>query len=110
MSGSYSKLHHDRRGNVLVLTAALMIVVFSMMAFAIDLGFLEVAKTELQRSADASAVAAAWELVRSEASSSTDMTTQISSARAKATQFAAANPVLTLSPIVDGNISNSSGG
>ncbi len=99
-----------RRGNVLVLTAALMVVVLSMVAFAVDLGYLEVAKTELQRTADASAIAAAWELIRSETTSSTDMTAQISSARAKATQFAAANPVLTLAPSVDSNSGNSAGG
>jgi len=47
------------RGNVLVLTLLLMVVMIGMLAFAIDLGCLVHARTELQRTADASALAAA---------------------------------------------------
>ena len=48
-----------RRGNVLVLTLLLMVVMIGMLAFAIDLGCLVHARTELQRTADACALAAA---------------------------------------------------
>jgi Flp pilus assembly protein TadG len=100
----------NRRGNVLVLTAFMMIVFFVMIAYAVDIGYLNTAKVELQRTADSAAMAAAWELVASEASPSGGMTTQIANARAKAVQFAAANPVLTVAPALDLNTSNSSSG
>ncbi|HUT95072.1 MAG TPA: TadG family pilus assembly protein [Thermoguttaceae bacterium] len=48
-----------RRGSVLVLTLLLMVVMIGMLAFAIDLGCLVHARTDLQRTADASALAAA---------------------------------------------------
>ena len=51
-----------RRGNVLVLTILLMVVMIGMLAYAIDLGCLVHARTELQRTADASALAAAAKL------------------------------------------------
>jgi Flp pilus assembly protein TadG len=100
----------SRRGNVLVLTAALLIVIFAVIAFAVDIGYMQVAKAELQRTADAAAIAAAWELVKSESSTSDDTSLQFSNARSKAIQFAAANPVLTTAAIVDGNQSNSTTG
>ncbi|MEE9602910.1 MAG: TadE/TadG family type IV pilus assembly protein, partial [Thermoguttaceae bacterium] len=55
--GSFS-----RRGNVLVLTALMMIVLFGMLAFAVDLGYILHARTELQRTADACVLAAAGHL------------------------------------------------
>ena len=51
-----------RRGSVLVLTALLMIVLFGMLAFAVDTGWILHARTELQRTADACALAAAARL------------------------------------------------
>jgi Flp pilus assembly protein TadG len=48
-----------RRGTVLVLTTLLMVAVIGMLAFAIDLGYIVHARTALQRTADASALAAA---------------------------------------------------
>lgn len=110
MTRVHRNIGHERRGTVAVLTAVLMIALFAMIAFAIDLGYMEVAKTELQRTADSAAIAAAWELIRSETASSADMSVQISNARTKAKQFAAANLVLTLAPALDNNTSNSSSG
>src|SRR6476659_1098740 len=52
-----------RRGNVIVLTAFLMVGMMAMIAFAVDLGYLYNARTEMQRAADASAIAACWELI-----------------------------------------------
>ena len=46
-----------RRGAVLVLIAVAMIPIFAMMAFAIDLGMLTVAQTQLRDAADAAALA-----------------------------------------------------
>ena len=51
-----------RHGNVLVLTALLQIVLFAMVAFAIDVGYVVHARTELQRTADACALGAAMKL------------------------------------------------
>ena len=53
----------QRRGNVLVLTVFMMMAIFALLACAIDLGYLEVVHTELQRTADSAAIAAAWELI-----------------------------------------------
>lgn len=53
---------HARRGNVLVLTAFLMLVLLAMLAFSIDLGYVFTVRNQLQAAADASALAAASRL------------------------------------------------
>src|SRR5262245_35399537 len=57
---------HRRNGNILVMTALLMMTLMALLAFAIDLGYLYAVRTELQRSADSAAIAAAWELIDKE--------------------------------------------
>lgn len=51
-----------RRGNVLVLSALMMVALFGMLAFAVDTGFVLHMRTEMQRTADACALAAAEKL------------------------------------------------
>ena len=51
-----------RRGNVVILSVTLLAVMMGMVAFAVDLGYISHARTELQRSADAAALAAATRL------------------------------------------------
>jgi Flp pilus assembly protein TadG len=51
-----------RRGNIVVLSAFLIVAMLAMAAFAVDLGYIADAKNELQRSADAGALAAAARL------------------------------------------------
>jgi Flp pilus assembly protein TadG len=51
-----------RRGNIVVLSAFLLVAMMAMAAFAVDLGYIADAKNELQRSADAGALAAAARL------------------------------------------------
>src|SRR5688500_5787603 len=51
-----------RQGNIVVLSAFLLAAMVAMAAFAVDLGYIADAKNELQRSADASALAAAARL------------------------------------------------
>jgi len=51
-----------RRGSILVLAAFLLVVVFAMVAFAVDVGYIVHVDTELQRTADASALAAVQHL------------------------------------------------
>jgi len=52
----------QRSGNVLVFASVLMVALFAAIAFAVDLGYLYVVRSELQRTADATALAAAWQL------------------------------------------------
>jgi Flp pilus assembly protein TadG len=88
-----------RRGNILVMTAFMMIGMIAVLAFSIDLGYLYVAKTELQRSADAAAMAAAWELLDEQAVFGAESpTTTENRARATAATFAAHNPILMQQP------------
>jgi Flp pilus assembly protein TadG/cytoskeletal protein CcmA (bactofilin family) len=54
--------HPIRRGNVVVFVAVILAVLMAMVAFAIDIGYILHARTELQRTADACALAAATEL------------------------------------------------
>jgi Putative Flp pilus-assembly TadE/G-like len=56
------KSRPQRRGNVVVLSAFLMMALMAMVAFAVDIGYIAEAHTQLQRSADASALAAACKL------------------------------------------------
>lgn len=51
-----------RRGAIFVLSAFLLIVAFAFAAFAIDLGYITLTRGELQKSADAAALAAVIEL------------------------------------------------
>ncbi|MCE5269362.1 MAG: VWA domain-containing protein [Planctomycetaceae bacterium] len=48
-----------RRGAVAILAAFLMVVLFMMVAYAIDLGYVTMVRTQLQTAADAAALAAA---------------------------------------------------
>ncbi len=52
----------QRQGSILVLAAAMMVMIFAMTAFAVDLGYLSMTKTQLQSASDSSALAAALEL------------------------------------------------
>lgn len=49
----------QRRGVILLLTAVLMVILLGMLAFSVDLGYVLVAKTQLQTAADSAALAAA---------------------------------------------------
>ena len=94
----------DRRGNVLVLTAFMLIGMVGFMAFAIDLGYLATARSELQKSADAAAIAAAWDLI--ENGGTVNLADNITAARNSAVQYASLNRVCSKSPYVDGNAGN----
>jgi len=88
-----------RKGNILVLTAFMMVLLFGLLAFAVDLGYLHVARTELQRSADAAAMAAAWELIDEDALFGYgDAENTAEAARATAAAYALLNRVTTQSP------------
>lgn len=52
-----------RPGVILVLTALLLIFMLAMVALAVDLGYIAMSRTELQKSVDSAALAAAGEMV-----------------------------------------------
>ncbi len=84
------------------LVALLMIVLLGMAALTIDLGMLYVTRGELQRTADAAASAAAWELLDQDRLKGTPyMEEEIAAARAAAAATGAKNNVLGGSPTVD---------
>lgn len=91
--------HKRRAGNVLVLTALMMTLMFAFLAFAVDLGYLTVARTELQRSADAASIAATWDLLNEDAlRQEVDPTALVYAARATASQYANANTIINAGP------------
>jgi hypothetical protein len=59
MKRSTSKSRENRRGVIAVLAAVLFIVMLGMVAFAVDLGYKTMIKTQLQAAADSAALAAA---------------------------------------------------
>jgi Flp pilus assembly protein TadG len=79
-----------RRGNILVLSALLMVGFFGFLAFAVDLGYLSVVRAELQGCADAAAIAGAGALLAERASTSNGNTAQ-QAAVAAAISYAAHN-------------------
>ena len=105
------KSRRSRRGVILPLTACLLVFLVMLVAFAIDIGYIQVAKVQLQQSADAAAMAAAAELIDDEAlSGAGGLTDEIVSARTRAVQYAALNKVCQSAPAVDLNSGNDSSG
>lgn len=89
----------DRAGNISVFAALLTIVFAAMVAFAVDLGYLNNSKTELQRTADAAALASASDLIyKGLPGTPVDLTTGIASAQTDAVAYARRNPICSSSP------------
>jgi Flp pilus assembly protein TadG len=89
----------QKKGSILVLTAILMVVSFAILAFAVDLGFLSMVRTQLQRTADASALAATQRLLDGViVTNNSNYPYTISSARSTATEYARMNKVLNSEP------------
>lgn len=53
---------HNRRGNIVVLSAGLIVGIMGFTAFAVDIGYIAVTKSQLQVATDGAALAAAWQL------------------------------------------------
>jgi hypothetical protein len=83
----------QRKGAVLFLTVLLMLVMIGMMAFAVDIGYYMVAKTQMQRAADSAAIAAAWELIDWNSSQATPQSQLLVLAKDKAKEYTASNLV-----------------
>lgn len=102
-----SKNGRRRRGNVLLLTLFLLVGLFAILALSVDVGYVLVSQTQLQRTADSAAIAACWELVDEDVVADDQV-------RTVARQFAGLNPVLSDAPnladddVVTGYITNPS--
>jgi hypothetical protein len=94
-----------RRGVIAVMTAVLAIVLVAMVAFSVDIGYVLTAKEELQRTADAAALAACWEYGNflAHGFEPPDAATM---ARLTASEYAALNSVTGDAAYVDTNSGN----
>lgn len=98
-----------RRGNVTVLAALLAIAMLGMVAFSVDVGYILSVKEELQRTADATALATVWDygkrLADKEAFDASEL-----AARQTAQQYAVNNMIGNVGPLLDQNTSNAASG
>lgn len=101
-----SRVRH-RRGNILLLTAFFMIAMMCLLAFAIDLGYLMTARTELQRSADSAAMAAVWQMVDDRSfKSELSLDDVVTDSRSAAVRYAGQNLVSGNRPQLNANTAN----
>jgi Flp pilus assembly protein TadG len=95
----------SRRGNFVVLTAFLLIGMTGLISLSVEVGYMLVVRTELQRAADAAALAGALELVGDP--SDPDRWDNV---RQAAADFVALNPILGRSIAIDLNAANDQSG
>jgi Flp pilus assembly protein TadG len=94
-----SRQRAKRRGTILVLSAFLMIVMLAAVAFAVDLGYVFNCRNQMQRCADASAIAATWELIDEQGPEGFSSAEQLeAAARSTAGVYAALNEVSLAEP------------
>lgn len=91
-----SKKH--RGGNVLMLTCFMLVTIFGLLAFAVDLGIAYSNRAEMQRTADAAALAAVSSLLEQRVNDPMAGTYSDALAKAEAAAFAAQNAVGRVSP------------
>jgi hypothetical protein len=90
---------NHRRGTAVVLTAVSLTVLVGFAALAVDMGILYNVKTEVQRTADSAALAAAWKLLDQEKLMGLpDMSEEINAAIGEAGAYAARNKVAGAAP------------
>jgi Flp pilus assembly protein TadG len=107
LNGRKSHLRsQDRRGAISVLAALLAVVLLGMVAFAVDTGYILTNKQELQRTADAAAMAACWEYGQALAKGKTP-SEAVSLGRAAAAAYAGDNHVANVETEIDQNSGNS---
>ena len=102
-------LSAHRRGTITILTAVLSIVLLGMVAFAVDIGYVLSSREELQRTADAAAMAAAWEFIDQLSDGASAADAQLT-ARSEANVYSQANAVGNVGPHLDLNTCNASNG
>jgi Flp pilus assembly protein TadG len=98
-----------RRGTITVLAAVFSIVLVGMVAFAVDVGYVLTAKEEMQRTADAAALATCWDYGKrlSDGESADDACLM---ARVTTSDYAAANGVTNNPVYVASNAANDPSG
>ena len=103
---SLHRQQRRRRGAVLVFSLFIIIVFMGMVALAIDLGYLMITRAEAQRTADAAAMAAAWELIDEGALYGMPEANAIAAARNKANEYGLYNPLAAQATNIDPNFGN----
>lgn len=88
----------SRRGAVLVLSVFLMIAMLAIIAVAVDLGYLRVVNSQLQRSADAAAIAATHSLIQAQVLAGQGCSPDLSPVSCAASQYAGLNKVAQAAP------------
>lgn len=107
MRNALRKLRKARKGNVVALTALFMVFMIGIVAFAVDLGYLLIARSQLQNSADSAALAGGWNLIDEEIlQTGTVSDTDFTEARLVSVDFAARNKVCSTAPYVSINLQN----
>lgn len=100
---------HCRSGNIAVLTVVMLTAMLGITALAIDVGYICAAKGQLQRTADAAALAGASSIYVPAAATMDAvyaLAPELSQARYEAQAFARANHVTTKAPYIDLNLFN----
>ncbi|MBI1390660.1 MAG: hypothetical protein GC154_19695 [bacterium] len=106
-----NKRRRSERGAALVMIAVCMTLFFIMLSFALDIGLMVSAKTELQNAADSASLAAAAQLADEDIlTNSNNMSDDISEARNYAEQFAGYNKASKKALAIDRNDGNAAGG
>jgi hypothetical protein len=88
----------ERSGSILVLALLLMVTMLTIVAMAVDLGYVQVAATEMQRSADAAAAAGAWNLLNAQGPGRTVSQSTLDAVRSTAGKYAGLNRVAQAAP------------
>ncbi len=82
--------HRSRRGNIILMSAWVLVMAFAFAAFTIDIGYIAVSKAQLQSAIDAATLAGAMEL-----DSNNDQATIEAAVKDAVEEIAALNPVAT---------------
>jgi Flp pilus assembly protein TadG len=111
MSMRHKSQQSKRNGSVLVMTVFGIVVLITVTAIVVDIGYLHNARAELQRSADAAALAACWELAEQFADNESmshiiDETQSAAAGTANANDICNGLPVVPNSDIEVGYLSN----
>lgn len=104
-----NRMQRTRRGSITILAAILSVVVLAMVAFSVDVGYVLSVKEELQRTADATALATVWDYGKNMVDK-VDYQTSESNARATAQTYATCNKIANSGPLLDQNAANSANG
>lgn len=94
------KARRKERGTILILTAFTLFVLFSFLAFSVDLGYLAGARAEMRRSADAASMAGSWEMFQQLKQGASTSAAQ-AAARQTAAEYVLANTVVNSELAVD---------